>query len=179
MSESSNLNGYQNMGMAINYFYALGADTKLLAVFIGIAKYSVGYCRATTNVPLSTGRLNSTSGQWAKSINVSLSKFKRDLAELVKLGILRVHQGSNYRAGGGSYANYYSIIFNPTLQKAKGIYFNLTGVASKSTNPANYFLNEAGEPELLYTPGTTTTTKAWKAHVAAGGVLTNPTQEQL
>jgi hypothetical protein len=147
MYNTPNLNGYQNMGMLLHYANVLAVDWKLMTVFVGIAKYSIGYCRPTTNVPLTVGKPNPTRNQWAKSLRISESKFKRDVATLAELKLVTIHTGSNYRTGGGSYADYYSINFNAELQTKHNIYFNLSGVSSKDSDV--YYFIEEGKPLLV------------------------------
>jgi flagellar hook protein FlgE len=173
---SAEMNGYQNMGMFLKLLDQKKVPTKLWAVAIAIAQRSIGYCRATTNTKDEHGG-NRTTGQWANGLDVSKPSFIAHKKELAELGIIKIHKGSQYRNAGGSYSDYYSIIFDREFNIKHKLYFNVGGVKStkaevdteepqdsEDLNVKDYFINRGGEIHKIYINGKTS--MAWKLYMS-------------
>jgi len=152
MSTTGNLNqqkltGDTNIGNLYR-FMLLHKDLTIYeqTVFMSIGRYSLGYCRISTNVPSDRG-YNRNSKAWADALNISKTSFLKAVKSLVEKGLITIHTGSNYRKDGGSYPDYYSIKFNKELQVKHHIYFNTNGIKDlidNNTNPV--------EPEFVCPP---------------------------
>jgi len=131
--ENSNyveMTGYQNQGQLVNLSFLLEVPRELLSVYLLIGKYSLGYCRKDTNVPSDLG-VNRNAKAWAEALNMGKSTFLRQISKLEQLNLIKVHKGSQYMLNGGSYPNYYSIVFKTELQIKHHIFFNTSGLPSK------------------------------------------------
>lgn len=138
------------MGMLLRYIQLKEPTLSLYnrAVILSIAQYSIGYCRPTTKVPADLG-YDRNSQTWADNIGISKSTFLRSIKELSSLNLIKVHKGSLYRTDGGSYPDYYSIIFDTELQTKYSLFFNISGVSKlpKYSKPP--------QPKLLPLPPVT------------------------
>jgi len=160
-------------------------------VYLIIGRYSLGYCRPNTNVPADKG-YNRNTKAWADSIGISKSSFIRAIKSLSERNLIAVHKGSQFRADGGSYPNYYSIVFYPELQIKHNIYFNTGGLPNskpknnKYVNIDDYFINDNNEIKPLLKPDQRNKkkkvpTKEWRDFIDRGGKspAVKPTQQQL
>jgi len=183
--DKQTFNGWTNMGMLYTFARVQQVPDKLLSTFMEIGKYSIGYCRATTNTPAEHGG-NRNASFWAKSLGKGKSTFLRCVAELESLGLIKVHTGSQYMLNGGSYPNYYSIVFNQELQTKHKLFFTIVGTTnSPVTEPTpepeficppveDYFIIN-GQIALISDP-----LFAGKLAIATkNGIIPNPTVEQL
>jgi len=144
MNKPTNLNGWQNIGQLYQLSTLISVPDKLLSTYLIIGKFSLGYCRADTNVPADQGT-NRNASYWAKQLGKGKSTFLRNIAELEAAGFITVHSGSNYRLDGGSYPNWYSIKYFPSIQTKHGIYFTTNSSPVTITKPIH-------EPEPVELP---------------------------
>lgn len=147
-------------------------------VLLAIARYSIGYCRATTNVPEGKGT-NRNAKSWADQLNISKSSFLRSIKFLESLGLIRIHRGSQYRSDGGSFPDYYSLVFDGEFQRKHHIYFDIGFSTENIPDPTQYFVNERGEVNLLNFKGKPTT--EWKHYCdhSISAELIHPDLDQL
>ena len=149
-------------------------------VLLAIARYSIGYCRATTNIPEGKGT-NRNSKAWADQLCMSKSSFLRSIKFLESIKLIRIHKGSQYMSNGGSFPDYYSLVFDVELQRKHHIYFNLKNenIAQTNRDPKHYFVNDYGKIYLLEINGKSTS--EWKHHCdhSKEAKLVHPTMDQL
>lgn len=140
-----NLTGDTNMG---NLYRLMSIHSDMTvyeqALYLAVGRYSLGYCRPSTNVPSEHGT-NRNSKAWADSLGMSKSAFLKAKKSLEARKLIKVHTGSLFRQDGGSYPDYYSIVFQPELQKKHHIYFNTSGIKPKEApkqeaNIEDYFV---------------------------------------
>ena len=94
-------------------------------IFLAVGEYSLGYKRKTTNIPSNIG-INKNANSWAKQLGISKPTFLRAIKSLEAKEYIKIHSGSQHRQNGGSYPDYYSIIFQKELQKRHKIFFDLS-----------------------------------------------------
>jgi len=148
MDSGLNVVGYTNLGMLQKLMKLTPHNLSIYdrAVLTEIGNYSIGYCRPTTNVPDGLGH-NRNASDWAKSIGISKTIFLRSIKYLQSINLLHVHEGSVYRADGGSYPNYYSIVFDKAFQTKHNLFFNVSG--KSHTKPSQ---SAKPEPVLVELP---------------------------
>ena len=154
-------------------------ESKHERVFMAIARYSLGYCRATTNVPEGLGH-NRNAQAWADGLGISKGKFLNSVKALESAKLIKIHRGSQYMTNGGSFPDYYSLVFYPELQIKNHIYFNLDGVNNSSTpDTSKYFVDENGAIAATYTNGKPSL--EWKRYCSRVDniVTTHPSLEDL
>ena len=127
----SEFTGRTNIGTLYDYALILKIKDNLISTYMAIGRRSLGYCRATTKIPKEINMSDFTVGQWANSIGIGRDKFMKNIKKLSEQNLIRVHTGSNYRQDGGSYPNYYSIVFDADTQKKHKLFFNIGGVKTK------------------------------------------------
>ena len=140
----NHLTGNSNIGNLYRYIQFFELSVYEQVTIMAIGRYSIGYCRPTTNVPSDKGH-NRNSKAWADSIGISKTSFLNAVKSLAAKQLLVVHTGSNFRLNGGSYPDYYSIKFNPDLQKQHKVFFNLGTIDE---------LEQAHQPEFVCPPTT-------------------------
>lgn len=149
-------------------------------VLLAIARYSIGYCRATTNVPENKGA-NRNSKAWADQLCISKSSFLRSIKFLESIKLIKIHKGSQYMSNGGSFPDYYSLVFDQEFQRKHNIYFNLKADNAINLNidPKHYFVDDYGNINLLELKGKPTI--EWKRHCdhSKDAKLVHPTMDQL
>lgn len=150
---STSFEGLANIGKL--HIYAedmLKVPDKLMKVYMGIGRRSLGYLRPTTDITKDLNRLNHNTSKWAASLGISVTKFKDSIRDLTKLGYIKVHKGSHYREGGGMFANYYSIVLDYELMSKYCINFTVMDI---------------------------TPTDEWIEHCKSGRCQNHPTQQQF
>ena len=183
MSTTTNLTGYHNLGQFQILLEKTTSNQDLSVydriVILAIARYSIGYCRATTNVPEGKG-YNRNSKAWADTLGISKTSFLRSIKKLNAMKLIKIHRGSQYMTNGGSFPDYYSLVFYPELQIKNHIYFNLDGVNNSSTpDTSKYFVDENGAIAATYTNGKPSL--EWKRYCSRVDniVTTHPSLEDL
>ena len=182
MHTTENLNGYHNLGQYQVLMEKLPHDLSVYdkVVLLAIARYSIGYCRATTNVPEGKGT-NRNSKAWADQLCMSKSSFLRSIKFLESIKLIRIHKGSQYMSNGGSFPDYYSLVFDAEFQRKHHIYFNLKNdnTAALNLDTKQYFVNDYGTINLLKLNGKPTI--EWKHHCdhSKEAKLVHPTMDQL
>lgn len=149
-------------------------------VLLAIARYSIGYCRATTNVPEGKGT-NRNAKSWADQLSISKSSFLRSIKFLESIKLIKIHKGSQYMSNGGSFPDYYSLVFDPEFQRKHHIYFNLRNdnAANLNVDPKQYFVNDNGKINLLESKGKPT--MEWKHYCdhSKDAKLIHPSMDEL
>lgn len=182
MHTIENLNGYHNLGQYQVMMEKLPHNLSVYdrTVLLAIARYSIGYCRATTNVPEGKGT-NRNSKAWADQLCMSKSSFLRSIKFLESINLIKIHKGSQYMSNGGSFPDYYSLVFDVEFQRKHHIYFNLKNENKTMNNidPRHYFVNDYGKIHLLQINGKPTI--EWKQHCdySKEAKLVHPTMDEL
>ena len=122
--------GYTNLGVLHHYLSRKDIPPNLKHILMVFGEWSLGRLRATTNTPDGYGS-NRTLTQWAKLMHIGKSTLVRGIKQASELGVLKVHKGSNYRQDGGSYPDYYSIVFDKELQIKHKLFFNVSGISKE------------------------------------------------
>ena len=116
-------------------------------VFLSIGEYSLGYKRKTTNIPSNIG-INKNANSWAKDLGISKPTFLRAIKSLASKKYIQIHNGSQRRENGGSYPDYYSIIFQKDLQKKHKIFFNISNDDNKDTKHKQKQISDYTKEEI-------------------------------